>query len=332
MFGSAEPLGCARGREGRDRRLRERAARGRALAGVRAARAAGGRSGRGDAARSAASRARGRCSSMPPTSAPTWCSSITGSSGATSRSSSTGASAGASRRSSARTPRSSPTTSPSTRTRRSATPPSSRRGSAPTPEGPFGSVGLACSLDGISVDELTARVLGRPRARAARVRRTAPTRIERLAVSTGAAGYDLIRAAHEGFDALLTGEPEEPNLRDRAGARHPPDRGGPPRDRAVRRPGARRASRRHVRDRVALPRGRQPGLASRARLLRRAKNGRGRLRTSCAGSILIHHGAFREAGPLTPVSRQPSVDSARLRTLRRRAFLMLKGGDAWRIT
>ena len=39
-----------------------------------------------------------------------------------------------------------------------------------------------------------------------------PERIERLAVSTGAAGYDLIRAAHEGFDALLTGEPEEPNL------------------------------------------------------------------------------------------------------------------------
>ena len=38
-----------------------------------------------------------------------------------------------------------------------------------------------------------------------------PDRIERLAVSTGAAGYDLIRAAHEGFDALLTGEPEEPN-------------------------------------------------------------------------------------------------------------------------
>ena len=42
-----------------------------------------------------------------------------------------------------------------------------------------------------------------------------PERIERLAVSTGAAGYDLIRAAHEGFDALLTGEPEEPNSRPR---------------------------------------------------------------------------------------------------------------------
>jgi putative NIF3 family GTP cyclohydrolase 1 type 2 len=38
-----------------------------------------------------------------------------------------------------------------------------------------------------------------------------PERIGRLAVATGAAGYDLIRAAHEGFDALLTGEPEEPN-------------------------------------------------------------------------------------------------------------------------
>ena len=35
--------------------------------------------------------------------------------------------------------------------------------------------------------------------------------IERLAVSTGAAGHDLVRAAHEGYDALLTGEPEEPS-------------------------------------------------------------------------------------------------------------------------
>ena len=33
----------------------------------------------------------------------------------------------------------------------------------------------------------------------------------RLAISTGAAGYDLARAAHEGFDALLTGEAEEPS-------------------------------------------------------------------------------------------------------------------------
>ena len=35
--------------------------------------------------------------------------------------------------------------------------------------------------------------------------------IRRLAVSTGAAGHDLVAAAHEGYDALLTGEPEEPS-------------------------------------------------------------------------------------------------------------------------
>jgi dinuclear metal center YbgI/SA1388 family protein len=37
------------------------------------------------------------------------------------------------------------------------------------------------------------------------------TAVERVAVSTGGAGYDLIRAAHEGYDVLVTGEPEEPN-------------------------------------------------------------------------------------------------------------------------
>jgi dinuclear metal center YbgI/SA1388 family protein len=80
-----------------------------------------------------------------------------------------------------------------------------------TPEGPFGSFGLACTVDDLTVDELTAQVaeaLGRKPL----VFPSGPQRIGRLAVSTGAAGYDLIRAAHEGFDALLTGEPEEPNL------------------------------------------------------------------------------------------------------------------------
>jgi dinuclear metal center YbgI/SA1388 family protein len=80
-----------------------------------------------------------------------------------------------------------------------------------SPEGPFGSVGLACTIAGLSIAELTARVkdvVGREPV----VFGHGPDRIERLAVSTGAAGYDLIRAAHEGFDALLTGEPEEPNL------------------------------------------------------------------------------------------------------------------------
>ena len=79
-----------------------------------------------------------------------------------------------------------------------------------TPEGPFGSVGLACAVDGSTIDELTARVRD-ALDREPLVLPYGPARIERLAVSTGAAGYDLIRAAHEGFDALLTGEPEEPN-------------------------------------------------------------------------------------------------------------------------
>jgi dinuclear metal center YbgI/SA1388 family protein len=79
-----------------------------------------------------------------------------------------------------------------------------------TPEGPFGSVGLACAVDEVTIDELTARVreaVGREPL----VFASGPQRLRRVAVSTGAAGYDLIRAAHEGFDALLTGEPEEPN-------------------------------------------------------------------------------------------------------------------------
>lgn len=79
------------------------------------------------------------------------------------------------------------------------------------PEGPFADVGRACSLDGISIEELARRVESAVD-REPIVFACGPERIGRLAVSTGAAGYELIRAAHEGFDALLTGEPEEPNL------------------------------------------------------------------------------------------------------------------------
>jgi dinuclear metal center YbgI/SA1388 family protein len=76
-------------------------------------------------------------------------------------------------------------------------------------DGPFGGVGVSCTLEGITIDELTTRVTEAVE-RQPLVFPYGPARIERLAVSTGAAGYDLIRAAHEGFDALLTGEPEEP--------------------------------------------------------------------------------------------------------------------------
>jgi dinuclear metal center YbgI/SA1388 family protein len=39
-----------------------------------------------------------------------------------------------------------------------------------------------------------------------------PNLVERVAISTGAAGHELVRAGHEGYDLFLTGEPEEPNL------------------------------------------------------------------------------------------------------------------------
>ena len=79
-----------------------------------------------------------------------------------------------------------------------------------TPVGPFEVVGLGCTIDAVRVDDLAARVAERGRARAARPTRQRP-RDRRLAVSTGAAGHDLVPAAHEGYDALLTGEPEEPS-------------------------------------------------------------------------------------------------------------------------
>jgi dinuclear metal center YbgI/SA1388 family protein len=39
-----------------------------------------------------------------------------------------------------------------------------------------------------------------------------PERIERVAICSGGAGGELIRAADEGYDLYLTGEPEEPSL------------------------------------------------------------------------------------------------------------------------
>jgi dinuclear metal center YbgI/SA1388 family protein len=39
-----------------------------------------------------------------------------------------------------------------------------------------------------------------------------PEQIRRIAICSGAAGAEVIRAAHEGYDLFLTGEPEEPSL------------------------------------------------------------------------------------------------------------------------
>lgn len=79
-----------------------------------------------------------------------------------------------------------------------------------TPVGPFEVVGVGCTIDPVSVDDLAARVASVV-GRTPLVLRGGGNAIRRLAVSTGAAGHDLVRAAHEGYDALLTGEPEEPS-------------------------------------------------------------------------------------------------------------------------
>jgi dinuclear metal center YbgI/SA1388 family protein len=79
-------------------------------------------------------------------------------------------------------------------------------------EGTFGELGLAGTLDQrLGIDEFVARVTAAVD-REPLVFPHGPESIERVAISTGAAGYDLIQAAHDGFDLFLTGEPEEPSL------------------------------------------------------------------------------------------------------------------------
>ncbi len=79
-------------------------------------------------------------------------------------------------------------------------------------ERPFADVGQGGSLrEPLGIEELTARVrdaIGREPL----VFAHGPDRIERVAICSGAAGRSLIDAAHEGYDLLLTGEPEEPSL------------------------------------------------------------------------------------------------------------------------
>jgi dinuclear metal center YbgI/SA1388 family protein len=80
-----------------------------------------------------------------------------------------------------------------------------------TPESEFGAVGLGCTVEPQGIEPLAARV------RAAVEREPlvfpfGPAEVRRVAIATGAAGHELVRAAHEGYDVLLTGEPEEPNL------------------------------------------------------------------------------------------------------------------------
>ncbi|MCP9487938.1 MAG: Nif3-like dinuclear metal center hexameric protein [Gaiellaceae bacterium MAG52_C11] len=79
-------------------------------------------------------------------------------------------------------------------------------------EGEFGAVGLAGRLaEPTGIEELMARIADVVE-HDPLVFPHGPELIERVAISTGAAGHDLIEAAHQGFDLFLTGEPEEPSL------------------------------------------------------------------------------------------------------------------------
>ena len=79
-------------------------------------------------------------------------------------------------------------------------------------EGPFGEVGLGGRLAGpIGIEEFVDRVretIGREPL----VFAHGPEQIQRVAICSGGSGGEVIRAAHEGYDLYLTGEPEEPSL------------------------------------------------------------------------------------------------------------------------
>jgi dinuclear metal center YbgI/SA1388 family protein len=79
-------------------------------------------------------------------------------------------------------------------------------------ERPFGDVGQGGTLhETWHVDDICTRieqVVGRTPLLFAH----GPEQVQRVAICSGGAGGDLIRAAHEGYDLYLTGEPEEPSL------------------------------------------------------------------------------------------------------------------------
>jgi dinuclear metal center YbgI/SA1388 family protein len=83
-----------------------------------------------------------------------------------------------------------------------------------TVDGPFARIGVGARLRvPISIDELLARlrtILGREPL----VFAEGPAHVERVAVVTGGGGRYLADAARGGYDAFVTGEPEEPSLHD----------------------------------------------------------------------------------------------------------------------
>ena len=79
------------------------------------------------------------------------------------------------------------------------------------PEQPFAEVGVGGTTDAISVVALADRVAAAV-GREPLVFAEGPERVQRVAIVAGGGGRYLIDAAHAGYDALVTGEPEEPSL------------------------------------------------------------------------------------------------------------------------
>ena len=143
----------------------------------------------------------------------TSCSSTTGCSGTTSRGRSTTACGASSRRSSGRASRSPPTTSRSTRTRRSATTRCSRASSASSVEAPFADIGVGGRLeppvDPSAFGNGSRERLGREPTSFLE----GPGAGRRVAIiSGGGRALRRPRRPHEGYDLFLTGEPAEPSL------------------------------------------------------------------------------------------------------------------------
>ncbi len=82
-----------------------------------------------------------------------------------------------------------------------------------TVERPFGDVGQGGSLgEPAGIDAVVTRIREIVGGREPVVFPFGPERIERVAICSGGAPGELIRAAHEGYDLFLTGEPAEPSL------------------------------------------------------------------------------------------------------------------------
>jgi dinuclear metal center YbgI/SA1388 family protein len=80
-------------------------------------------------------------------------------------------------------------------------------------ERPFADVGQGgCLHEPWSLDQLLACIREAAGGREPLVFPYGPEQVQRVAICSGGAGGELIRAAHEGYDLYLTGEPEEPSL------------------------------------------------------------------------------------------------------------------------